>query len=138
MIAKQVPMRSIGKSDFSSLASYITDAQSKDHRLGHVSITNCDSGSLAAAIEEVLATQHLNTRTKSDKTYHLIVSFRAGENPDAEILKAIVIQSHSNPGCRRNGTPERSNPSAERGVEGNQILVFESMSPGMVPRATTD
>lgn len=89
MIAKQVPMRSIGKSDFSSLASYITDAQSKDHRLGHVSITNCDSGSLAAAIEEVLATQHLNIRAKSDKTYHLIVSFRAGENPDAEILKAI-------------------------------------------------
>jgi hypothetical protein len=34
MIAKHVPMRSLGKSDFAGLVNYVTDAQSKDHRLG--------------------------------------------------------------------------------------------------------
>ncbi|WP_110017915.1 TraI/MobA(P) family conjugative relaxase [Plasticicumulans acidivorans] len=89
MIAKHVPMRSLGKSDFAGLANYISDAQSKDHRLGQVLLTNCSAATLPAAIEEVLATQHINTRAKSDKTYHLIVSFRAGEQPSADTLKAI-------------------------------------------------
>ncbi|MEM8131296.1 TraI/MobA(P) family conjugative relaxase [Hafnia alvei] len=89
MIAKHVAMRSLGKSDFADLAKYITDAQSKDHRLGHVQVTNCEAHSVRDAITEVLATQHMNTRAKGDKTYHLIVSFRAGENPDADTLKAI-------------------------------------------------
>ncbi|MGV4008751.1 TraI/MobA(P) family conjugative relaxase [Citrobacter freundii] len=89
MIAKHVPMRSLGKSDFADLAKYITDAQSKDHRLGQVQVTNCEAFSARDAITEVLATQHTNTRAKGDKTYHLIVSFRAGENPDADTLQAI-------------------------------------------------
>ena len=89
MIIKHVAMRSLGKSDFASLARYIIDDQSKDHRLGHVRVTNCESGSVEAAIEEVVATQYLNTRAASDKTYHLIVSFRAGEQPDEPTLAAI-------------------------------------------------
>ena len=89
MIAKHVSMRSLGKSDFAGLANYITDAQSKDHRLGQVLPTNCAAATLPAAIDEVLATQHINTRAKSDKTYHLIVSFRVGEQPSADTLKAI-------------------------------------------------
>ncbi len=89
MIAKHVPMRSLGKSDFAGLVNYVTDAQSKDHRLGQVQISNCDAVSVRDAITEILATQHMNTRAKGDKTYHLIVSFRAGENPDADTLKAI-------------------------------------------------
>ena len=89
MIAKHVSMRSLGKSDFAGLANYITDAQSKDHRLGQVLPTNCAAATLPAAIDEVLATQHINTRAKSDKTYHLIVSFRAGEQPSADTLRQI-------------------------------------------------
>ena len=89
MIVKHVSMRSLGRSDFADLASYITDAQSKDHRLGQVRFTNCAALTLRAAIEEVLATQQLNTRASGDKTYHLIVSFRAGEQPDAVTLEAI-------------------------------------------------
>ena len=89
MIAKHVPMRSVGKSDFAGLVRYITDAQSKDHRLGHVQVTNCDAYSVRDTITEVLATQYANTRAESDKTYHLIVSFRAGEQPDAATLQAI-------------------------------------------------
>lgn len=89
MIAKHVPIRSLGKSDFASLVNYVTDAQSKDHRLGQVQITNCDAVSVRDAITEVLATQHSNTRAKGDKTYHLIVSFRGGEQPNADTLRAI-------------------------------------------------
>ncbi|ATG74491.1 conjugal transfer protein TrbI [Zobellella denitrificans] len=89
MIAKHVAMRSQGKSDFAGLVNYITDKQSKEHRLGAVRLTNCEAHSVRDAISEVLATQFANTRAKSDKTYHLIVSFRAGEQVEAETLAAI-------------------------------------------------
>jgi len=89
MIIKHVPMRSLGKSDFAGLANYITDTQSKAYRLNHVQVTNCESATLPATIEEVLATQYINTRAKNDKTYHLIVSFRAGEQPGTDTLKSI-------------------------------------------------
>lgn len=89
MIAKHVPMRTLGKSNFGELASYITDAQSKDHRLGQIRVTNCEAATLPAAIEEVLATQHMNTRAKGDKTYHLLIGFPPGESPAAEVLSEI-------------------------------------------------
>ncbi|WP_026130401.1 TraI/MobA(P) family conjugative relaxase [Methylotuvimicrobium buryatense] len=89
MIAKHVPMRSPGKSDFAGLADYITDAQEKTERLGAVQVTNCEAGTVQAAIAEALATQHLNTRAKGDKTYHLLVSFRTGEKPGVDTLRAI-------------------------------------------------
>ena len=89
MIVKHVPMRTLGKSDFAGLVTYLTSTQNKTERIGAIQITNCQSGTLQAAIDEVLATQHLNTRAKSDKTYHLLVSFRAGENPSSGTLKAI-------------------------------------------------
>src|SRR5690606_36878457 len=49
----------------------------------------CASDRVRDAITEVLATQQANTRAKGDKTYHLLVSFRAGEQPSAETLRAI-------------------------------------------------
>ena len=89
MIAKHVPIRSLGKSDFAGLVKYITDEQGKTERLGQVRVTNCDAATLPAVIGEVLATQRANTRSEADKTYHLLVSFRAGEKPDEATLHAI-------------------------------------------------
>jgi hypothetical protein len=89
MIAKHIPMQSLGKSDFASLVSYLTDVQGKSERLGQVTVTNCQAGIIQAAIDEVLATQRMNTRARNDKTYHLVVSFRAGEQPGVDTLKAI-------------------------------------------------
>ena len=89
MIAKHVAMRSLGHSDFAGLVGYITDAQDKTERLGLVTMTNCEAGTVQAAIDEVLATQHLNTRAQGDKTYHLLIGFAPGENPSAEVLGAI-------------------------------------------------
>ena len=89
MIAKHVPMRDGGKSSFAGLVAYVTNSQGKDHRVGEVRLTNCESGCLDAAVEEVLATQHLNKRAKGDKTFHLLLSFRSGERPDAKVLAEV-------------------------------------------------
>ncbi|MCW3657677.1 TraI/MobA(P) family conjugative relaxase [Burkholderia cenocepacia] len=89
MIAKHVPMRSLGKSDFVELVKYITADQAREHRIGEVRMTNCAAYTVRDAMTEVLATQRANTRAKGDKTYHLLVSFRAGEQPDAATLEAI-------------------------------------------------
>ncbi|EOW9475011.1 TraI/MobA(P) family conjugative relaxase [Vibrio cholerae] len=89
MIVKHIPMRSTHKSDFAGLIDYLTDAQSKEHRLGHIKLTNCHADSVRDAISEVLATQQSNTRAKNDKTYHLIISFRAGEQLEQDVLSDI-------------------------------------------------
>lgn len=89
MIAKHLPMRSLGKSDFAGLVKYITDAQGKTERLGDVRVTNCQADTMQAVIGEALATQRLNTRAENDKVFHLLVSFRSGEKPDLNTLKVI-------------------------------------------------
>jgi hypothetical protein len=89
MIAKHVPMKSIKKSDFDALVSYISDDQDKNERVEYTSVTNCQSEDLTAAIIEITAVQGMNTRAESDKTYHLILSFREGERPSNEVLKEI-------------------------------------------------
>jgi len=89
MIAKHVSMKTVHKSNFASLVSYITDEQAKRERVGYVGVTNCHSDQADLAILEVLNTQAQNTRSGADKTYHLILSFRPGEQPGEATLKAI-------------------------------------------------
>lgn len=89
MIGKHVAMNNQAKSDFAGLVIYITDGQGKEHRLEMVTITNCLSDTLEAATEEILATQGMNKRATGDKTYHLLLSFRAGESPDQQVMKEI-------------------------------------------------
>lgn len=59
------------------------------HRVGQVRITNCDDVDVAGATAEIQAVQARNTRSKADKTYHLVFSFPAGEQPTAEQLVDI-------------------------------------------------
>lgn len=89
MIAKHVPMRTLARSNFAELVEYITDAQDKTERLGEIRVSNCAAATLPAVLGEVLATQRQNTRAAGDKTFHLLVSFRPGEAPDAATLQAI-------------------------------------------------
>ncbi|HCM7206558.1 TPA: relaxase/mobilization nuclease domain-containing protein [Salmonella enterica subsp. enterica serovar Typhimurium str. D23580] len=89
MIAKHVPMRVVKKSDFRELVEYLNDPQEKQERVGRVTVTNCLQDNALDAALEVQATQALNTRTEADKTYHLLISFREGENPAPEVLEAI-------------------------------------------------
>lgn len=80
------------KSSFSALTQYLVDDQGKQERVGDVIINNCQSMDAKWAAIEVEATQSLNTRAKSDKTYHLLVSFREGEDLTTEQLKDIEKQ----------------------------------------------
>ena len=89
MIAKAIPMKAAVKSHFAKLVTYITDDQDTPFRLGAVNITNCYGDQVEDAVFEVLNTQLKNQRALSDKAYHLIVSFRVGEEPSPETLKAI-------------------------------------------------
>lgn len=89
MIAKHVAMKSVKKSDFAGLVKYVTDEQEKNERVGVVSVSNCESDRPDAAVLEIINTQGKNTRAESDKTFHLVLSFPPGEQPDAVILKEI-------------------------------------------------
>lgn len=89
MIIKHVPMRTLRKSNVVSLVNYLTNTQERQERVGEITLTNCQSDRHDAAALELLNTQSLNTRAQSDKTYHLIISFRPGELPSAATLRAI-------------------------------------------------
>ncbi|WP_084154274.1 TraI/MobA(P) family conjugative relaxase [Maridesulfovibrio frigidus] len=72
-------------SSYRRLADYIADAKNK----GEKTLDSWHEGCWAVdhydlAIQEVLDTQDLNTRSKKEKTYHLIVSFRP---EDEAVLK---------------------------------------------------
>lgn len=89
MIAKHVPMKATSKSDFGGLVRYITSAQGRDERVGLVTVTNCNGHTPEDAAQDVMLVQSANQRAASDKTYHLIISFRPGENPSAEVMRDI-------------------------------------------------
>ena len=89
MITKKVSMNNASKSSFSGLINYLTDTQNKLERVGDITISNCNSEEVKWAELEIAATQKQNTRATSDKTYHMIISFREGENPPKEVLQAI-------------------------------------------------
>jgi len=92
MIARHIPMRSARRSSFRELVAYITHAKDKAVRIGEVRVTNCHQDNAADAVLEVLATQLRNQRACSDKTYHLLISFPAGDSPSAEALHDIEIE----------------------------------------------
>jgi hypothetical protein len=89
MIAKHIAMHAATKSSCARLVNYLMDSQGKAVRTGTVRVTNCISDSASVAALEIINTQIINTRSAADKTYHLIVSFRPGEHPDASTLLAI-------------------------------------------------
>ena len=89
MIAKRVYGRKTLKSSFSRLVTYITSGLGKEGRLGDITVTNCINDSPDWASREVEITQAQNRRTKADKTYHLLVSFREEDKVSAETLRII-------------------------------------------------
>jgi hypothetical protein len=89
VIAKHIPMKVTRKTSFGDLVKYITDEQGKAERLGTINITNCHSTQTAWVTREVCATQARNARAESDKTYHLLLSFAAGEAVSPAVLRDI-------------------------------------------------
>ena len=89
MISKHVPLRSGRGSSFAALARYISSAHGKEERVGEIRLTNLPELEVGDAVELVLVTQQANDRAKADKTYHLLISFPAGEVHPPEVLAQI-------------------------------------------------
>ena len=96
MIAKAIPMKTAVKSHFAKLVTYITDDQDTPFRLGAVTVTNCYGDEVEDAVFEVLNTQLKNQRAISDKTYHLIVSFRAGDMEAHAGIESLITWIQQN------------------------------------------
>lgn len=91
MIAKRQEPRSKGEQrrkfrhyDYRRLGNYCRDADHKGEKCLMSWFAGCNAPDYDLALEEIKATQAMNTRVRSDKTYHLEVSFR----PEDEIRLA--------------------------------------------------
>lgn len=89
MIAKIIPIKTVRKSNYSALIQYLTDPQDKSERVSQIKVSNCYSDDQIAALIEIQNTQEMNTRAKSDKTCHLVLSFPEGESLSFKSLNAI-------------------------------------------------
>ena len=92
MIVYEVPKKSGSQGSFTGLMKYLTDAQGNLARVGDIAMSNLVSEDVRMACIEATAIQKMNTRAKSDKTLHLVMSFPSGEKPSSEILKKCEEQ----------------------------------------------
>ncbi|SWP56508.1 conjugal transfer relaxase TraI [Klebsiella pneumoniae] len=73
-------------------ADYILDSANgttEGEKVASYRVTNCGTDDPADAAILIQATQAANTRSKAEKTYHLVYSFPPGEQPDLETLHVI-------------------------------------------------
>lgn len=107
MIIKQIKRKPGERSRFEQLGRYILNAKSNDpimftrtaeyvmdlkgdgEKVAWYRITNCESEAPAVAIAEILTTQAENHRTRSDKTYHLVVSLPHWEQLTRDVAADI-------------------------------------------------
>lgn len=89
MIGKVVAKRSETRSSFARLADYIRSNKNQVERVEWVRVSQCENSDPKWAIREIEGTQKLNVRATGDKTYHLLLSFAAGERPSDDALRAI-------------------------------------------------
>ncbi len=94
-------MSNHSKSSIVRLVNYVTSDQQKAHRISEVIVSNCKHDDPDLAAREMLMTQLKNRRAKSDKTYHLMVSFRPGEDPTPETIRRVETDL-----CKRLGFAE--------------------------------
>jgi hypothetical protein len=79
---------------WSRTADYVLNSgtSSRGEKVGGVRVTHCHTDDPAAATALIECTQSANTRSHTDKTYHLVFSFPPGEEPALEVLHAIEDQ----------------------------------------------
>lgn len=81
MIIKKSIMKANNKSSYSRLAKYIMSEQTQG-KIRNIAMWNSDgydNEDTDLFLKDVKAVQDLNTLSKDDKTYHLIISFRENE-----------------------------------------------------------
>lgn len=76
--------------DWKLTSDYIFDSNIQNSKkVTSVRVTNCHTDDPVMATEFILKTQAQNKRSKTDKTYHLVLSFPSGETLERETLYAI-------------------------------------------------
>jgi hypothetical protein len=84
------------------LGEYILDHAHVGEKVAWAHATNCQEEDLGIAVKEILAVQALNKTARTDKSYHLVVSFPVGERPtreqmediERELCEAIGFEDH--------------------------------------------
>jgi len=85
MIAKKVTKKKGSKSDLKNLVGYLMRDHQPEQQIQYSRISNCGFDTIGLATKDIQATQARNTRSKADKTCHLVVSFQAGEHPTTKL-----------------------------------------------------
>ncbi len=85
MVVKLVASK--GSGSFSGLGSYILDKSHDGAKVVDTEFTNCPYSTTEKNLSFIKKMQDLNQSAKSDKTMHLIVSFREGEIPSKDTLR---------------------------------------------------
>jgi len=106
VIAKRVDNKK-KTSSYKRCADYITDQLNDGAKAATVRINHCLTDTYDLAVKEVTATQAINTRTRNDKTYHLVISF-----PEGEIPTPIQLADIEDTFCERLGLGEHQRISA--------------------------
>lgn len=107
MIATKIGKKSEVPDNYTRLGEYIAAAEEKGEKLHQFWIRNCDAGTNVEDIDLALLEIEAVRRQKpdiADKTYHLVVSFRSGEQDkltkdalmaiEAEYAKALGYGDH--------------------------------------------
>jgi hypothetical protein len=74
---------------WTKLGAYILDTSHAGEKVAWARAVNCGHDDPGWAVKHILATQARNSRSKSDKSYHLVVSFPEGERPTRAQIEDI-------------------------------------------------
>lgn len=74
---------------FERLTRYVVDKEGTGERVLAARVTNCVDDDIEMALKDIELVQRMNTRSRSDKSYHLVISFREGERPQPHQLRDI-------------------------------------------------
>ena len=91
MISKRIDRKKGQPSSYSKLIDYLLSDKGLDEgeRVVHTWVRNCVIDDIDLSKKEVEATQAMNQRVQSDKTYHLVLSFREADELNKEQLMEI-------------------------------------------------
>lgn len=92
MIAKRIDRKKGQPGSFAKLIDYLLDDKflEEGERVVFQNVTNCSiPESVELSKQEIEITQEMNQRVQSDKTYHLVLSFRQNDKVSEEMLEEI-------------------------------------------------
>jgi hypothetical protein len=86
---RQEHREAIDPASWTRLGAYVLDTPHAGEKVAWARATNCGHDDPGWAVKHILSVQEQNTRSKSDKSYHLVVSFPEGERPTRAQMEDI-------------------------------------------------